>query len=210
MQQTEKTQVISTKQSYACQSLRGHTWEKQKLGRTEPFHCVPCWGSSSIYNSQNPNAGSGKGSLRPTTSKCSAFAPGKPEDIMPEVGITCGCTCKMLIFHLSTQLVPLFPLHFWWRGVPSQLHGSLPRESLPQGGCWEGAEGAWAPSVQFIPLSVMAAQTNTTPLHSTAGDLSAPPARHSSSSDPAPQPLAIAPKPKHLQAFLFRLWAVAR
>lgn len=109
MQQTEKTQVISTKQSYACKSLRGHTWEKQKLGWTELFHCLPCWGSSPNYNSQNPNASSGEGSLRPTTSKCSAFAPGKPEDIMPEVGITCGCTCKVLSFHLTTQLVPLFP-----------------------------------------------------------------------------------------------------
>lgn len=75
----------------------------------------------------------------------------------------------MLSFHLSTQLVPLFP-PFLVERKAEPLHCPLPREPLAQGGHWDGAEGEQAPFLRFAPLSVPVPQANPAPLD---GDLSA-------------------------------------
>lgn len=111
---------------------------------------------------------------KPTTTNHlgDAFSAWKPEDIMPKVGITWCCNCKMLSFHLSTYQVPLLP-HFWWIGKLSLAHG----------GHWDGAEGEQAPFPGSAALSTPAAQANPAPLERV---LSARPGHHFPGLQPAP------------------------
>jgi len=97
------------KTSYSCSSVRGYTRKNRNWDKLGQSTVLPA-GAPPTDNGLNPKADSGEGPPRLTTSaRAGALPAGKPEDAVPEAGLTQGCGCKELSFHLSTALAPFLP-----------------------------------------------------------------------------------------------------